>query len=98
MWVNLPYIIFFYSKSTYVYSFAMFCLKVLTREIPFENILLKNVFQSIHDGMTPKLPNEDYCLDYLLALIEKFWVMNVVDCPQFPIICQLLVDYKAIWF
>ncbi len=57
-----------------------------------------NVFQRIHDGMWTKLLNEDYCPDRLLALIEKCWAMNAIDCPQFPIVCQLSMDYKAISF
>ncbi len=38
----------------------------------------------------------DYCPGYLYALIEKCRAANAVEHPQFPIICQLLVDYKAI--
>jgi len=49
----------------------MFCLEVFIGEILFENILLRNVLQSIHDGMKHELPDGDYCPDYLLALIEK---------------------------
>ncbi len=29
-------------------------------------------------------------------LVEKCWAANAVDHPQFHIICQLLVAYKAI--
>ncbi len=38
----------------------------------------------------------DYCPGNLYALILKCWATNAVQHPQFPIICQLLVDYKAI--
>jgi hypothetical protein len=39
----------------------------------------------------------DYCPGNLYALIEKCWATNAaVEHPQFPIICQLLVDYIAI--
>jgi hypothetical protein len=42
------------------------------------------------------LPDVDYCPGNLYALIEKCWATNAVEHPQFPIICQLLVDDKAI--
>jgi hypothetical protein len=46
----------------------MIFFEVLTGEIPFENIPLRNVLQSIHDGMRPQLPDVNYCPDYLSAL------------------------------
>ncbi len=42
------------------------------------------------------LPDVDYFPGNLYALIEKWWATNSVEHPQFPIITQLLVDYKAI--
>jgi serine/threonine protein kinase len=84
-----------YTKSADVYSFSMLCFEVLTGDVPFEDKPLLTLLQSIRDGMRPQLPHADRCPDYLSALIEKCWATNAVERPQFPIICQLLVDYKA---
>jgi len=84
-----------YTKSADVYSFSMLCFEVLTGDVPFKDKPLGTLLQSIRDGVRPQLPHADYCPDYLSALIEKCWATNAVERPQFPIICQLLVDYKA---
>ncbi|CAK9193420.1 unnamed protein product [Sphagnum troendelagicum] len=84
-----------YTKSADVYSFSMLCFEVLTGDVPFEDKPVRTLLQSIRDGVRPQLPDADYCPDYLSALIEKCWATTAVDRPQFPIICQLLVDYKA---
>jgi len=84
-----------YTKSADVYSFSMLCFEVLTGAVPFEDKPLRTLLQSIRHGVRPQLPHADYCPDYLSALIEKCWATNAVERPQFPIICQLLVDYKA---
>jgi hypothetical protein len=55
----------------------------------------RTLLRSIRDGVRPQLPHVDYCPDYLSALIEKCWATNAVERRQFPIIYQLLVDYKA---
>jgi serine/threonine protein kinase len=84
-----------YTKSADVYSFSMLCFEVLTGDVPFKDKPLGTLLESIRDGVRPQLPHADYCPDYLSALIEKCWATNAVERPQFPIICQLLVDYKA---
>jgi serine/threonine protein kinase len=84
-----------YTKSADVYSFSMLCFEVLTGDVPFKDKPLRTLLQSIRDGVRPQLPDVDYCPDYLSALIGKCWATNAVERPQFPIICQLLVDYKA---
>jgi serine/threonine protein kinase len=84
-----------YTKSADVYSFSMLCFEVLTGDVPFKGKPLGTLLHSIRDGVRPQLPHADYCPDYLCALIEKCWATNAVERPQFPIICQLLVDYKA---
>jgi hypothetical protein len=73
----------------------MLCFEVLTGDVPFKDKPLGTLLESIRDGVRPQLPHADYCPDYLSALIEKCWATNAVERPQFPIICQLLVDYKA---
>jgi serine/threonine protein kinase len=84
-----------YTKSADVYSFSMLCFEVLTGDIPFKDKPAGTLHQSIRDGVRPKLPDVDYCPDYLSALIEKCWATNAVERPQFPVILQLLMDYKA---
>jgi len=44
------------------------------------------------------LSDVDYCPGNLYALFEKCWATNAVEHPQFPVICYLLVYYKAIVF
>jgi predicted Ser/Thr protein kinase len=84
-----------YTKSADVYSFSMLCFEVLSGDVPFQDKPLGTLLESIRDGVRPHLPHADYCPDYLAALIEKCWATNPVERPQFPMICQLLVDYKA---
>ncbi|CAK9193417.1 unnamed protein product [Sphagnum troendelagicum] len=84
-----------YTKSADVYSFSMLCFEVLTGAVPFKDRPLRTLLQSIRDGVRPQLPDVDYCPDYLSALIEKCWATSAVERPQFPIIWQLLMDYKA---
>jgi len=72
----------------------MIFFEVLTREIPFENVPLRNVLHSIHGRMRPQLPDADYCPGYLSAVIETCWATDATECPQFPISFQLLLDYR----
>jgi serine/threonine protein kinase len=84
-----------YTKSADVYSFSMLCFEVLTGDAPFEDKPLRTLLQSIRDGVRPQLPDVEYCPDYLSALIKECWATNPVERPQFPVILQLLMDYKA---
>jgi predicted Ser/Thr protein kinase len=84
-----------YTKSADVYSFSMLCFEVLTGDVPFKDKPLVTLLESIRDGVRPQLPDVDYCPDYLSALIKKCWATDATERPQFPMICQLLVDYKA---
>ncbi|KAH8976283.1 hypothetical protein BDL97_01G205800 [Sphagnum fallax] len=84
-----------YTKSADVYSFSMLCFEVLTGDVPFKDKPLVTLLESIRDGVRPQLPDVDYCPDYLSALIKKCWATDGTERPQFPMICQLLVDYKA---
>jgi serine/threonine protein kinase len=84
-----------YTKSADVYSFSMLCFEVLTGDAPFEDKPLRTLLQRIRDGVRPQLPDVEYCPDYLSALIKECWATNPVERPQFPVILQLLMDYKA---
>ncbi|CAM6069760.1 unnamed protein product [Sphagnum tenellum] len=84
-----------YTKPADVYSFSMLCFEVLTGHVPFKGEKRTTLLESIHKGVRPQLPDVDYCPDYLSAFIKKCWATNAVDRPQFPVILQLLMDYKA---
>jgi hypothetical protein len=84
-----------YTQSADVYSFSMVCFEVLTGDVPFRGKPRGTLLQNIRDGVRPQLPDVDYCPEYLSALIRKCWATNAVERPQFPEICQRLVDYKA---
>ncbi len=83
-----------YRKSADVYSFAIIFSEVLTGEMPFEGMPQTNLLQRIRNGERPPLPHVDYCPDYLSELINKCWATNPGERPQFPEICQMLVDCK----
>jgi serine/threonine protein kinase len=84
-----------YTNSADVYSFSMLCFEVLTGDLPFQDIPLVTLLQSIRDGVRPQLPDVGYCPDYLSALIKKCWATNAEERLRFPVILQLLMDYKA---
>jgi tRNA A-37 threonylcarbamoyl transferase component Bud32 len=84
-----------YTKSADVYSFSMVCFEVLTGDVPFKDKPLRTLLQSLRRGVRPQLPDVGYCPDYLSALIKKGWATNAAERPQFPVILQLLMDYKA---
>ncbi len=83
-----------YTKSADVYSFAIIFSEVLTGEMPFQGMPQRNLLQRIRNGERPPLPHVDYCSDYLSELINKCWATNPGERPQFPEICQMLVDCK----
>jgi serine/threonine protein kinase len=83
-----------YTNSADVYSFAIIFSEVLTGEMPFQGMPQTNLLQRIRNGERPPLPNVDYCPDYLSELINKCWATNPRERPQFPEICETLVDYK----
>ncbi len=83
-----------YTNSADVYSFAIIFSEVLTGEMPFQGMPQTNLLQRIRNGERPPLPHVDYCPDYLSELINKCWATNPRERPQFPEICQMLVDCK----
>jgi protein phosphatase 1L len=83
-----------YTNSADVYSFAIIFSEVLTAEMPFQGMPQTNLLQRIRNGERPPLPHVDYCPDYLSELINKCWATNPGERPQFPEICQMLVDCK----
>jgi tRNA A-37 threonylcarbamoyl transferase component Bud32 len=83
-----------YTNSADVYSFAIIFSEVLTGEMPFQGMPQTNLLQRIRNGERPPLPHVDYCPDYLSELINRCWATNPRKRPQFPEICQILVDCK----
>ncbi len=83
-----------YKKSADVYSFAMVFFEVLTGEIRFDGIPLRNFLQKLHSGLRPHLPRKE-CPKYLSALIKKCWSRNAARRPTFATICKTLVNCKV---
>jgi hypothetical protein len=83
-----------YKKSADVYSFAMVFFEVLTGEIPFEGIPLRQLLQKLNSGLRPRLPRNE-CPKYLSALIKKCWSRNAARRPTFATICKTLVNCKV---
>jgi hypothetical protein len=86
------------TKSVGVYSFAIVLFEVLTGKVPFKDIPLRNVLQSICGRVRLGFTRCGRCTGNLYALIEKCWSTNAVEHPQFPIIFQLFVEYKVTVF
>ncbi len=75
-----------------VWSFAMVCSEILTGNIPFEGMDVKQI--EIHDKIAepnfrPLLPN-DSCFDYLRFCITSCWSHDQEKRPNFSTICQML--------
>jgi len=75
-----------------VWSFAMVCSEILTGNIPFEGMDVKQ--SEIHDKIAepnfrPLLPN-DSCFDYLRFCITSCWSHDQEKRPNFSTICQML--------
>jgi hypothetical protein len=82
------------TKSVGVYSFARIFFEVLTGKVPFKDIPLRNILQSICDRV--RLGFIRCGLLSWYVLFEKCWSTNAVKHPWFHVVCHLLVDYKAI--
>ncbi|KAH9549412.1 hypothetical protein CY35_10G018300 [Sphagnum magellanicum] len=75
-----------------VWSFAMVCSEILTGNIPFKGMDVKQ--SEIHakiaePNFRPLLPN-DSCFDYLRFCITSCWSHNQEKRPNFSTICQML--------
>jgi serine/threonine protein kinase len=75
-----------------VWSFAMVCSEILTGNIPFQGMHVKQ--SEIHDKIAepnfrPLLPN-DSCFDYLRFCITSCWSHDQEKRPNFSTICQML--------
>jgi serine/threonine protein kinase len=75
-----------------VWSFGMVCSEILTGNIPFTGMDVKQ--SEIHDKIAepnfrPLLPN-DSCFDYLRFCITSCWSHDQEKRPNFSTICQML--------
>ncbi len=81
-----------------VWSFAMVCSEILTGNIPFTGMDVKQ--SEIHvkvaePNFRPLLPN-DPCLDYLRFCITSCWSHDQEKRPNFSTICQMLQLAKTL--
>uniref|UniRef100_A0A7I3ZWJ8 Protein kinase domain-containing protein n=1 Tax=Physcomitrium patens TaxID=3218 RepID=A0A7I3ZWJ8_PHYPA len=71
-----------------VYSFAMICSKILSKEDPFNDVHdIKRILERIEKGERPKLPSN---CDDLNELIQECWRLNPLHRPNFANICERL--------
>jgi serine/threonine protein kinase len=78
-----------------VWSFAMVCFEILTREVPFKDELQTRLFHRITvDGLRPVLPNE--CPRRLVSLIQRCWEYDPRERPDFTEICNELRYIKGL--
>jgi serine/threonine protein kinase len=81
-----------------VWSFAMVCSEILTGNIPFKGMDVKQ--SEIHvkiaePNFRPLLPN-DSCFDYLRFCITSCWSHYQEKRPNFSTICQMLKLAKVL--
>ncbi|KAG0597876.1 hypothetical protein M758_12G027400 [Ceratodon purpureus] len=82
-----------YPFKSDVYSFGMVCYEILTGNVPFSMIGLKEVKSKVLGGVRPQLP--DGCPDRLKALIEACWSSEPSRRPRFDDICAELRHLKC---
>jgi len=71
-----------------VYSFAIVCSEILTKQEPFPGVLFGGLLKHIRDGGRPELP--DGCPRRLTSLIKRCWELEPRSRPDFPEICREL--------
>ncbi len=77
-----------------VYSFAIVCSEILTKEEPFPDVPLGGLLKHIRDGGRPELP--DGCPRRLASLIKRCWELEPRSRPDFPEICRELRYIKGL--
>jgi serine/threonine protein kinase len=77
-----------------VYSFAIVCSEILTKQEPFPGVRLGGLLKHIRDGGRPELP--DGCPRRLASLIERCWDFEPLSRPDFPEICRELTYIKGL--
>nr|PNR31669.1 hypothetical protein PHYPA_025790 [Physcomitrium patens] len=75
-----------------VYSFAMICSKILSKEDPFYDVHgMKGILERIEKGERPNLPSN--CND-LIKIIQEYWRLNPLYPSKFANICERLESLK----
>jgi serine/threonine protein kinase len=77
-----------------VYSFAIVCSEILTKKLPFPDVLIGRLLKHIRDGGRPELP--DRCPRRLASLIKRCWQLEPRSRPDFPEICRELRYIKGL--
>jgi hypothetical protein len=79
-----------YTAKADVYSFAMTCYEVITRNVPFDGFLRLEIHDKIMQGVRPKLP--PHINIRLSNLIQMWWHVDPQKRPTFLEICNQLQD------
>lgn len=77
-----------YSLSADVYSFAMVCYQILSREAPFQGKRCQS--KIILNGDRPQLSKSISCPPYLRHCMERWWHPKSEKRPEFTEICRVL--------
>lgn len=83
-----------YSMGADVYSFAMTCVEILTREIPFPDLLPSNIREHVKSGGRPALPMTTDGPEDLRELIVQCWDADPLQRPDFLEICSRIQALK----
>ncbi|KAG0597872.1 hypothetical protein M758_12G027000 [Ceratodon purpureus] len=76
-----------------VYSFGMLCFEILTGDMPFQGLTLREVKRKVLRGERPQLPND--IPERLRSLIEACWSPKSDERPRFDYICAELRHLKC---
>jgi serine/threonine protein kinase len=75
-----------------VYSFAMVCFELLTRELPYDGVPMTSLWTRItKHGLRPQLPES--CPRRLAFLIQSCWKSEPGERPNFREICREHLRY-----
>ena len=77
-----------------VYSFAVTCSEILSRQQPYKNILrFSALYEELIKGVRPELPME-VCPPELASLLRDCWDPNPSSRPSFSQICSRLEAFS----
>jgi serine/threonine protein kinase len=82
-----------YSMKADVYSFAMTCVEILTRQVPFHYLSTREVREHVKAGRRPTL-NYSLVPENLRKLIVRCWDQDPACRPDFSKICTYLQGLK----
>ncbi len=91
-----------YTEKVDVYSFAMICYELITRQTPFSDIaFLFKVEKKLMAGIRPPLPTATKALGVpaeFLELIRDCWAQDPLKRPSFPLVVQRLTGLMQTYY